>query len=252
MRPLALFILSLFLSFPAFAADKVAISGADGLKKGEERKLELRLTRDEKPLKAEDLKEVHKARLHLLVVDDSLTDYQHIHPEADKEPGLFTFSFTPQTAHNYTVWADITPVKGSHEYLGASLQGEEPCTACVDKKESVKAKAGDLQGEISFDVPLEAGEISMGTLLVSDLHNEGVTDLEPVMGAFSHIVGFYAAEPGVLHVHPMGDEPRDDAARGGPDLMFHIEPKKRGTIKLFAQVRRGGKDIFIPFTLDVR
>ena len=50
---------------------------------------------------------------------------------------------------------------------------------------------------------------------------------------------------------PMGKEPESDSERGGPQLEFHIEPESSGFIKLFAQIKINGKDIFAPFGLMV-
>jgi hypothetical protein len=238
----------------AFAADKASVSGADSLEEGTKYHLTLHLSKeDASPLTKDDLQEVHKSKIHLLVIDDNMVDYQHIHPKAGEEPGLYTFSFTPQTAHNYTFWTDITPVKGPHEYLETHLQGAMPCKEhCIDKTPSFAGSAGELKGSISFDDFLKVGEETMGTLIITDEKGHPVKDLQPVMGAFAHIVGFYTDKPGVVHLHPMGKEPKDDDARDGPDLMFHISPEQTGVIKLFAQVRRDGKDFFIPFTLTVK
>jgi hypothetical protein len=49
----------------------------------------------------------------------------------------------------------------------------------------------------------------------------------------------------------MGKEPKTESERGGPQLDFHIEPHKKGYIKLFVQVKVDGKDIFAPFGLNV-
>jgi hypothetical protein len=71
-------------------------------------------------------------------------------------------------------------------------------------------------------------------------------------GRFRACGRFYRDYNSVLHVHPMGKEPTSDAERGGPKLEFHIEPEKAGFVKLFAQVRIGGKDIFAPFGITVK
>jgi hypothetical protein len=91
----------------------------------------------------------------------------------------------------------------------------------------------------------------MGAIRV-DRGGAPVRTLEPVMGAFAHIVAFGEDYQSVLHVHPMGDEPQNDRARGGPELPFHFEPANSGFSKIFAQVRINGRDIFAPFGVDVK
>ena len=71
--------------------------------------------------------------------------------------------------------------------------------------------------------------------------------LEPVLGAFAHIVGFNEDFKTVLHAHPLGDAPKDENARGGPDLEFHIVFPSAGFYKIFVQLKIAGKDLFVPF-----
>ncbi len=72
------------------------------------------------------------------------------------------------------------------------------------------------------------------------------------MGTLAHLMGFYADYSSILHIHPMGKEPSKDSERGGSQLMFHIEPQKAGFVKLFAQFRINGKDIYVPFGILIR
>jgi hypothetical protein len=53
------------------------------------------------PILATDLREVHTQRIHLLIVDKSLSDYHHEHPNQTGKPGQYDFSFTPQKPGPY-------------------------------------------------------------------------------------------------------------------------------------------------------
>ena len=57
------------------------------------------------PIGPVDLAEVHTRKLHLLIVDPTLTDYQHVHPEPTREPGEWSFSFKPNYRATYRVFA---------------------------------------------------------------------------------------------------------------------------------------------------
>ena len=50
----------------------------------------------------------------------------------------------------------------------------------------------------------------------------------------------------------MGAEPSKNSDRGGPELDFHIEPNKSGFWKIWVQVKAKGKDLFIPFGVNVK
>jgi hypothetical protein len=207
------------------------------------------LTRNGKPLEVDSLKLVHTQKFHLLVVDPTLTDYQHIHPQPTATPGSYLFSFTPKLSGGYRAWADITPVGDTQHYVHADLGEVKP--AVINKIESRRAEVGGYIFTLTFDGPINAGGAVMATIFITDNKGQNVGTLEPVMGAFAHLVGFYDDYQTVLHAHPMGEEPKNDDARGGPKLMFHLMPEKSGFVKLFAQVKIGGKEIYAPFGITV-
>ena len=57
----------------------------------------------------DDLTEAHTEKLHLLIVDESLTDYHHEHPVPAGKPGEYRFDFEPKFGGTYHVWADLLP-----------------------------------------------------------------------------------------------------------------------------------------------
>src|SRR5258708_7478799 len=69
---------------------------------GAEKKFILTLkTGSGKAIAPEDLAVMHTKLLHLLVVDPTLGDYQHIHPEPGPRPGDWTFTMTPKRTGLY-------------------------------------------------------------------------------------------------------------------------------------------------------
>ena len=40
------------------------------------------------PITPDQLREVHTRKIHLLIIDGSLTDYHHEHPDSISHPGL--------------------------------------------------------------------------------------------------------------------------------------------------------------------
>lgn len=207
---------------------------------------------DGKPLSFDDLKEAHTKKLHLLIVDPSLTDYHHIHPVAGKKAGEFVFDFTPQKNDSYRVWADVIPLAtGKQEYVVADVGTAALTKAEINKTTSLVSTVDGYTFTLALDNEPKAGSAVMGNITVTK-DGKPFDQLEPAMGAFAHVVGFTESYNSVLHIHPMGKEPTSDTERGGPKLEFHIEPEKAGFVKLFAQVRIGGKDVFAPFGLLVK
>ena len=210
------------------------------------------LSRNGEPLTFDKLKTVHTRKIHALIADPTLTDYQHVHPRPTANAGEYSMRFTPKTDRPYIVWFDITPNDAQQLYLRATLKGENNETPLIDRTETREATLGGYHFTLAFDGPVKAGEAVMGHVNVTQaMTDEPVNELQPVMGAFAHIVGIYDDDETISHVHPMGEEPTNDSQRGGPQLDFHLEPKHPGFIKLFAQVQIGGKQYFAPFGVVV-
>ncbi len=208
-------------------------------------------SRTGKPLPPEALSIMHEQKFHLLGVDASLTDYQHLHPTPGTVEGQYVTRFTPHKPGDYRVWANVMPVSQKGEaYAVADIKGStQPETINPVLNTSVEVEG--LVFTLSFDTVPQAGDMAMGRVIVKQ-NGLSFTQLEPVMGAFAHVVAFPANRLNVLHVHPLGEEPTDKDARGGPLLEFHFMPQEPGFAKLFVQVRVKGQDIFAPFGVMVR
>lgn len=196
-----------------------------------------------------DLKTVHTKKLHLLVVDPSLTEYHHLHPVYGKN-GEWTVYFLPEKTSKFRVWADITPVKGNHEYMMTDI-GTANQEYKIDKTVNTTATNGEYKFDLSLDGKLKAGVATMAKIKVSK-NGKPFNQLEPVMGAYAHVVGFVEDYKSIMHIHPMGKEPETADERGGDVLEFHIETEKAGFVKLFAQFKIDGKDVFVPFGVMVK
>jgi hypothetical protein len=226
------------------------------IKKGKTQSVKIKLTslKDKKEILLSDLKEVHTKKIHLLIFDQTLTDYQHVHPTPTQEAGVYQFEWAPQNDGLYRLWVDVVSVKsGEEEYIKADLATVGETAKELDKKLSLNEKVEENWYSLSFDTKdLKKGQAAMGTIKIVDSQGHGVKKLEPIMGAFAHIVAINENFQTIAHVHPMGEEPSSDKDRGGPELMFHFEPEKAGYYKLWLQVQLDGKDVFVPFGIEVK
>lgn len=233
---------------------KLALEPAASLGAGKTTQVTVKLNAvaDGKPLTLDDLQEAHTKKLHLLIIDSTLTDYHHVHPVAGKNLGEYVFDFTPLKNDSYRVWADVIPVAtGKQEYVQTDMGTSAKEKLSIDKATIMTSTVNGYTFTLALENEPKAGSPVMGNVTVTK-DGQPFTQLEPVMGAFAHVVGFTEDYNSVLHVHPMGKEPTSDTERGGPKLEFHIEPEKGGFVKLFAQVRIKGKDIFAPFGIIVK
>jgi len=214
----------------------------------------IRLTdADGKPLPLDRLEVAHTEKIHLLVIDQSVTDYHHLHPVAGDKPGEYRFDFAPRLGGTYHIWADLVPTAtGKQEYSKTTLRVEGPegqPNNSVNTMAEVDGYRFDLTTE--KNAALQAGNATVVKVKVTGPDGREFSKLEPVMGAFAHMVAFPADLGSVTHVHPTGPEPKTAAERGGPELSFHVEPDQPGHQKFFLQTQIGGKDKFAAFGLNV-
>ncbi len=237
--------------FPKMVRAEIQIDNP--LEVGVEAKAHLTLSWPEgDPVTLDDLSEVHTRKIHLLIIDGSFTDYHHEHPVPSAQPGHYDFAFTPRKPGTYLAWADVQPYfTGIQEYamtvIPAATQ-EEPLKVTRD---SLETTAEGLHYAIQFQQPVKAGEVAMGTLRVTQSDGSGFTHLEPVMGAFAHLVGFHENHITVLHIHPEVSQPPAPGDHGGPDLHFRLFAPIPGFFRLFVQVQRDGVQQFAAFALNV-
>src|SRR5690606_27193709 len=86
-----------------------------------------------KPIGPADLLVAHTRKLHLMVVDPTLNDYQHLHPEPGAVAGEWTFTLTPRLAGAYRVFADFTPA-ATGRGLYASADFDVPGDVAVNMR----------------------------------------------------------------------------------------------------------------------
>jgi len=205
------------------------------------------------PVVLSDLLETHTRKIHLLIVDKSLTDYHHEHPVPTATPGEYAFAFTPRKPGPYRAWADLrVQPTGLQEYAMADIAAATTPEPLRDRATSLETTVDGLNYRIILlNGAIRVGTPSTATLRVSTPDGKAFTRLEPIMGAFAHIVAFNEDYKTVLHTHPRGPAISDPSARGGPDLEFQIYSLKSGFYRLFAQVQIDGRSRFAPFGIVI-
>lgn len=157
----------------------------------------------------------------MLIVDSSLTDYHHEHPKPGPAPGTYTFALTPGKAGEYQVFADLLPVATNQQEYAVTRFTVAGTLTAVDKAVNRTTTVAGYRFALKFEEePPTAGHPHKAWLTVTGPDGKPFTKLEPVMGAFAHLVGFNADRTEIAHVHPLGQEPRTAAERGGPTLEF--------------------------------
>lgn len=224
---------------------------------GREVQVTLRMTTaNNKPIAPEDLVVMHTRKLHLLIADPSLTDYQHLHPEPTRVPGEWSFTFTPKLGGIYRIFADFTPAATNRSlYANVDLvvAGEQLSTlelaaamrpSWIGQRDAYRLELAPATRQI------RAGQATDLKFSVTNTGG-GAVGLEPVMDAYAHLVAFDTERSGFAHLHPMDADLGVVPDSIKPTLSFKITIPAAGRYVIWAQLKINGREKFVPFWFDV-
>jgi hypothetical protein len=188
----------------------------------------------------------HDQDLHLIAVRRDLAGYQHVHPELGTD-GVWRIPLDLSPG-SWRVFADFAATADDEDRtLGADLQvAGDYAPAPLPEP----ARTAEVDGyEVSLDGDLVAGEESELTLTV---RRDGapVTDLQPYLAAYGHLVALRTGDLAYLHVHPTG-EPGDGVTPAGPGITFATTTPSPGSYRLFLDFRHGDVVRTAAFTVTV-
>ncbi|MFJ6379406.1 hypothetical protein ACIQI7_05265 [Kitasatospora sp. NPDC092039] len=192
---------------------------------------------DGKPVTA--YQQQHEKDLHLIVAPRDLSTFQHLHPTLAAD-GTWSAPTAVPAAGEYRVFADFTPAGQSEGLtLGADLH------AAGDLRPSPLPETGRTVTVDGYTVTL-GGDLTPGrsgrlTLSVSK-DGKPVTDLQPYLGAYGHLVALRAGDLAYLHVHP-------DTTVPGPEIAFTTTAPSNGAYRLFLDFKHGDTVRTAAFTL---
>ncbi|MEV0634599.1 hypothetical protein AB0I77_06415 [Streptomyces sp. NPDC050619] len=188
----------------------------------------------------------HDKELHLIVASRDLVTYRHLHPTRAAD-GTWSIPVELPRAGGYRVFADFTPAKKNAENLtlGADLAASGPFEPQRLPAPSATAKVDGYEVELNGGLrPGAATELKPAVFR----NGKPVTDLQPYLGAYGHLVALRSGDLAYLHVHPNG-EPGDGATEPGPDISFTATAPSRGTYRLFLDFKHAGKVHTAAFTV---
>ncbi|MEO7265342.1 MAG: heavy metal-binding domain-containing protein [Ferruginibacter sp.] len=203
----------------------------------------------------------HEKKIHLIVVSNDLSYFEHIHPDYQSDgsykitvlennksysngPGKNETRFA--NGGEYTLFADYLPSGGSHQVEKISLNVKGTAKPRVTYNANKLTSTSD-----NFTVTLQpTGEkLITGTQMhiAAELTQNGkaidVNTLENYLGAKAHMVVVSLNDKEYLHVHP-------DVSAGKFDL--HTTFKKSGIYRGWIQFQSAGKVHTVDFVMEVK
>ncbi|MEE1769148.1 hypothetical protein PUR34_13555 [Streptomyces sp. JV185] len=184
----------------------------------------------------------HGKELHFILASTDLTQYRHLHPVRGAD-GTWSTPVDLPEAGGYRVFADFTPAAAGAENLtlgadlavsGAYRPAALPAPGATAEVDGYRVALG---GELRAGRPGE---------LKPSISKDGrpVTDLEPYLGAYGHLVALRSGDLAYLHVHPNEGGP-------GPVVSFTATAPSAGTYRLFLDFKHEGKVRTAAFTVRV-
>jgi hypothetical protein len=188
----------------------------------------------------------HDKLMHLIVVRRDLTGFQHVHPVMSAG-GTWHISLTLPDAGTYRAFADFAPDTHAALTLGIDLPVAGDYRPAPLPAPSRTTIVDDYT--VTLDGDLAAGRTSPLVLSVSR-SGRPVTDLEPYLAAYGHLVVLRAGDLGYVHIHPVGT-PGDGTTPAGPRITFDAEVPTAGGYRLFLDFQHAGRVHTAAFTEEV-
>ncbi|MDO9495560.1 MAG: hypothetical protein Q7J48_07645 [Nocardioides sp.] len=176
----------------------------------------------------------HEKELHLIAVRRDFGGFQHVHPRRDRQ-GTWSVPLDLRPGQ-WRLFADFTPAGGDSLTLGADLAVPGNVSAAAETPETRTAQVDDYT--VTLTGTLTPGADAQLTLSVAK-DGEPVTDLQPYLGAYGHLVALRQGDLAYLHVHPDG-APGDGRTDPGPGVVFYAAVPSDGGYHLYLDFKHDG------------
>lgn len=203
----------------------------------------------------------HEKKIHLIVVSNDLSYFEHIHPDFQAD-GSYKIGVLPsgknytngpgknetrfEIGGDYTLFADYLPSGGSHqvEKVSMNVKGTtKPAVTYTADKFTGKSDNFVVKLNATGGKLITGAQMHISGMLMKDDKEIDVNTLENYLGAKAHMVVVSLSDKEYLHVHP-------DVSGGQFDL--HTTFKMPGIYRGWIQFKSGGKVHTVDFTMNVK
>jgi len=178
----------------------------------------------------------HEKDLHLIVVGSDGSGFRHVHPTRDGA-GVWSVPWRWEAAGSYRIFADFVPTA-----LGRQVTLTSTITVAGEVKVQQRTPISTATVD-GYTVELDGSMVAAaesGLTFTVTRDGQPVTDLQPYLGAFGHLVALRAGDLGYLHVHPIG-EPGDGVTPSGPRIDFMATAPTAGEYWLYLDFQIDGQ-----------
>ncbi|MEU7699712.1 hypothetical protein [Streptomyces sp. NPDC039028] len=182
----------------------------------------------------------HGKELHFIVASRDLGTFRHLHPVKAPD-GTWSVAADLPRAGGYKAFADFKPAAPGARGVTLGVDLSVP-GAYAPKPLPAAAPTATVDGyQVRLGGTLNPGKAGELRLTVTKA-GKPVTDLEPYLGAYGHLVALRDGDLAYLHVHPNEGGP-------GPDVSFTATAPSAGAYRLFLDFQHEGKVRTAAFTV---
>ncbi len=228
------------------AGTRIDLQNASNLKSGEVTLAFKLYGMDAHEFGPDDLKVAHEKLMHLILVRDDVTGFQHLHPEYQN--GRWVIKTTIPNQGLYQMYVSIEPKEENPITLrvpltigGATEQVQFPSVST-----GMSENVGGIQATMVLASPLKTKEHATLTFALTQ-NGRPVTHIDPYLGAFGHaVVLLHGDVEHYSHGHPITTSKPTDGK-----VVFESEFPLKGTYTIFAQFSINRQVKTFPITVSV-
>lgn len=185
----------------------------------------------------DEIKVNHEKLLHLIVVNEHLDQYYHLHPV---KVGAGKFEISHELKNGvYKAFIDIKPLKLNYEVkpLAFNVGGQQESHSNAN----LKADETFIKTIDGKTVEMDVSSFKAGEPITLNFKLDKTT-LEQYLGAAGHVVILNEEADQYLHVHPVNEE----------EPIFETKFDQSGKYKIWAEFKQNGKVRVFSYVIEVK
>jgi Cu+-exporting ATPase len=241
---------------PEAAGVRVELAAPSGVRAGEPARLTYRLVDARTEQAVTDVVESHEKLVHLIVVRDDLSGFQHVHPNPTGQPGEYALDVTFPAGGTYYLYGEFQRRDGRDVLQRDTLavSGAAAPAPPLAEERAPKVIGHDRVALSGARALAAGGEARLVFRVENAGTGEPATDLKPYLGAPAHVVILSPDGRTFAHTHgeavgataDHGAAPQpaaghadgghaDAGAQYGPEIAFHHTFPTPGLYKVWGQ-----------------